>query len=61
MPACGTIAGFSGGTVHGVKQLVEGERYAIAVWFTHDISEAIDMESLQRRVDAATEAENETS
>ena len=28
-PACGTIAGFNGGTVHGVKQLVEGERYAI--------------------------------
>ena len=37
-------------------------RISSAVWFTHDIAEAIDMESLQRRVDTVVdkESENET-
>ncbi|XP_063685492.1 prolyl 3-hydroxylase 1-like [Bolinopsis microptera] len=54
-PSCGNIVGFSAETFHGVKAVEKGERYAIGLWFTHQISRAVDMVLLQRRIDNAKE------
>ncbi|KAL5267999.1 hypothetical protein ACHWQZ_G004896 [Mnemiopsis leidyi] len=52
-PSCGDIVGFTADTYHGVKAVKKGDRYAIALWFTHDISKAQDMFLLQRKIEQA--------
>lgn len=35
-PKCGRLVGFNAGDFHGVRAVTQGQRCALALWFTHN-------------------------